>query len=121
MRKSPGTPLESIRNIGPATGAAMRAAGIADAESLRAMGADAAYARLLASGTRPHFIGYYVLVMALQGRPWNDARGPEKNALRKRFDALRAEAAQTLPDGDAPPPKLAAALDALGVREAPRG
>ena len=29
--------------------------------------------------------------MALQGRPWNDCKGAEKAALRKRFDALKAE------------------------------
>lgn len=52
------------------------------------MGADEAYRRLLESGSRPHFIGYYVLVMGLQGRPWNDCKGEEKKALRRRFDAL---------------------------------
>ena len=64
-------------------------AGIPDAETLRALGPDAAYARLLAHGTQPHFIGYYVLVMALQGRPWNDCKGEEKKALRIKFDALK--------------------------------
>ena len=54
------------------------------------MGADAAYLRLIESGTQPHFIGYYVLVMGLQGRPWNDCKGEEKKALRKRFDTLCA-------------------------------
>ena len=58
-------------------------AGITSAEELREIGADAAYARLLQTGTRPHFIGYYVLVMALQGRPWNDCKGKEKEELRK--------------------------------------
>ena len=82
--------LTSIPNIGPATAQALRAAGVPDAETLRAMGADAAYAALLRAGNRPHFIGYYVLHMALQGRPWNDCRGPEKAALRRRFDALVA-------------------------------
>lgn len=84
-------PISSIRNLGPAMEAAFAAAGIHSAEELRAMGADAAYARLLRSGTRPHFIGYYVLVMGLQGRPWNDCKGAEKTALRKRFDAIKAE------------------------------
>lgn len=64
--------------------------GINTAEELRDIGADAAYARLLEAGTKPHFIGYYVLHMALQGRPWNDCKGEEKKALRKRFDALKA-------------------------------
>ena len=67
-------------------------AGIHSAEALRTLGPDAAYARLLKSGTKPHFIGFYVLVMGLQGRPWNDCKGDEKKALRKRFDAIKAEA-----------------------------
>ena len=29
--------------------------------------------------------------MALQGRPWNDCKGEEKKALRKRFDAIKAQ------------------------------
>ena len=51
---------------------------------------DEAYARLLRAGTKAHFIGYYVLVMGLQGRPWNDCKGDEKKALRQRFDAIKA-------------------------------
>ncbi|WP_149586964.1 TfoX/Sxy family protein [Tabrizicola flagellatus] len=83
-------PVSSIPNLGPASEAAFARAGITTAEQLRELGADAAYRRLLDSGTRPHFIGYYVLVMGLQGRPWNDCKGNEKKALRKRFDALCA-------------------------------
>jgi hypothetical protein len=85
------TPVSSIRNLGPAFEQSCARAGIHSAEELRALGADAAYAQLLRHGTRPHFIGYYVLVMALQGRPWNDCQGDEKKALRKTFDALKAE------------------------------
>lgn len=84
------TPISSLRNLGPATESAFQRAGIASAEELRALGADAAYARLLAAGERPHFIGYYVLHMALQGRPWNDCKGAEKAALRESFDRLVA-------------------------------
>ncbi len=69
---------------------AFNAAGIMTAEELREMGADAAYKRLLENGNRPHFIGYYVLHMALQGRPWNDCKGDEKKALRTTFDALKS-------------------------------
>lgn len=100
--------LTRIRNIGPATARALIAAGVPDAAALRAMGADAAYAALIASGERPHFIGYYVLHMALQGRPWNDCKGAEKAALRARFDALV---------GDRRPlTALEAALDQIGLR-----
>ena len=84
------TPIRSIRNLGPAAEAAFARAGIASAEEVRALGADAAYAALLKAGERPHFIGYYVLVMGLQGRPWNDAGPNEKAQLRARFDALKA-------------------------------
>ncbi|MCB1360752.1 MAG: TfoX/Sxy family DNA transformation protein, partial [Rhodobacteraceae bacterium] len=52
------TPISTIRNLGPATQEAFARAGISSAESLRALGADAAYARLLGAGERPHFIGY---------------------------------------------------------------
>ncbi|GHC58520.1 hypothetical protein GCM10007315_22760 [Gemmobacter tilapiae] len=77
------------------------------AEELRDMGADAAYLRLLQSGGAPHFIGYYALVMGLQGRPWNDCKGEEKKALRLRFDALKAELA--------PANAIESALNELGV------
>ena len=61
------SPVSSIPNLGPASELAFQRA-----------------------GSRPHFIGYYVLVMGLQGRPWNDCKGDEKKALRKRFDTLCA-------------------------------
>ena len=86
-------PLTAIRNIGPAQAAALTRVGITTATRLRELGADAAYRCLLADGTRPHFIMYYVLHMALQGRPWNDCKGAEKDALRIQFDAIKAEGA----------------------------
>jgi DNA transformation protein and related proteins len=102
-------PVSSIRNIGPATEAAFARAGIHTADELRDLGPDEGYRRLLATGTQPHFIGYYVLVMALQGRPWNDCKGDEKKALRVRFDALRAGVTA------APLSELEKALNILGV------
>ncbi len=104
-------PVSSIRNLGPAYESACARAGIDSAEEVRALGADATYARLLANGMKPHFIGYYVLVMGLQGRPWNDCRGDEKKALRIRFDALKAR------HHDADRSAFEAALDAIGVIE----
>ncbi|MCK8483918.1 TfoX/Sxy family protein [Aliiroseovarius sp. S2029] len=88
-------PVSSIRNLGPASDAAFARAGIHSADELRDMGADETYRRLLAAGSRPHFIGYYAMVMGLQGRPWNDCTGKEKAELRARFDALKAEIGQT--------------------------
>lgn len=109
-------PVTTIRNVGPAMAASFARAGLTSAEAIRDLGADAAYARLLSVGDRPHFIAYYALVMGLQGRPWNDCRGAEKTALRARFDALVAGMVAV----DAPPPGIESALDALGVGDPAR-
>lgn len=102
-------PVSSIRNLGPAYQAACTKVGINSAQALRDIGADKAYAMLLKSGMKPHFIGYYVLVMGLQGRPWNDCKGKEKAALRVRFDAIKVSSF------DQDRSKFEAALDAIGV------
>lgn len=105
------TPVSSIRNLGPAFEQACTDAGITSAEALRALGPDAAYVKMLNAGSKPHFIGYYVLVMALQGRPWNDCKGAEKAALRKKFDALKATAKADPLSG------IDRMLDEIGVRK----
>lgn len=110
-------PVSSIRNLGPASDASFARAGITTAEQLRELGPDIAYERLLLSGARPHFIGYYAMVMGLQGRPWNDCQGKEKTELRARFDTICARARET--GGSAPSPALAAELDRIGVRLTP--
>jgi len=107
-------PVSSIPNLGPASEAAFARAGIHSAQDLRALGADEAYRRLLLSGSQPHFIGYYVLVMGLQGRPWNDCQGEEKKALRVKFDAIKASLAGTKEKGRS---DLEAALSFFGVVE----
>lgn len=101
--------LTSVRNIGPAMAEAFRKAGIRDADTLRTLGTDAAYRKLLESGHRPHFIAYYVIEMGLQGRPWNDCTGAEKAALRARFDRLKADA------WDPADSAFEAAMDAIGI------
>lgn len=107
-------PVSSIPNLGPASEAAFARAGIHSAEEIRQIGADEAYRRLLLSGTPPHFIGYYVLVMGLQGRPWNDCNGEEKKVLRRRFDGIKASILGTSEKGRS---DLEAALQFLGVVE----
>ncbi|MDA8587293.1 TfoX/Sxy family protein [Rhodobacteraceae bacterium] len=101
--------VSAIRNLGPASDAAFARAGITTADQLRALGADPAYTQLLAAGSKPHFIGYYSLVMGLMGRPWNDCRGAEKADLRKRFDAICAAS----PKRENNP--IEAILDEIGV------
>jgi len=104
-------PVSSIRNLGPAYEAACARAGIHSAQHLRELGADASYALVLKTGMKPHFIGYYVLVMGLQGRPWNDCKGQEKADLRVRFDTIKARAF------DKGRSDLETALNAIGVIE----
>ena len=106
--------ISTIHNLGPAMEEAFAKVGITSAEELRALGTDAAYERLLRNGVRPHFIGYYVIEMGLQGRPWNDCKGKEKEALRKRFDGIKARA------HDKGRSELEAALDMIGVVERKR-
>ena len=69
----------------------LNSAGIPTAEAWRACGTDEAYRRLLCSIVRQHFIAYYVMKMALQGRPRSDCQGAEKAALHRVFDALFAK------------------------------
>lgn len=102
-------PISTLRNLGPAMEQAFAAVGIDTVGQLRALGSDAAYARLLRGGTRPHFIAYYVVDMALQNRPWTDCQGEEKAALRRRFDALKSANPDT--DRDT----FEAMMDAIGI------
>ena len=106
-----GTALETLRNIGPSTANALRNAGILDAETFLALGANEAARKLMGAGDRPHFIVYYVLHMTVQMRPWNDCKGAEKAALRARYDALVAA-----PSTDGMPRALEDELDRLGLR-----
>ena len=104
-------PVSDIPNLGPASEEGYARAGIHSAEELIALGADEAYLRLMRAGARPHFIGYYALVMGLQGRPWNDCRGKEKTELRKRFDSLK----RAIGKDDKGRLRLEAALDEIGL------
>lgn len=90
-----GRPVTTIRNLGARMAEAFARVGITTAEELEAMGADAAYARLLASGHRPHILAFQAVALGLEGRHWNSAEAPEKAALRARFDALRAGASRS--------------------------
>jgi len=106
-------PVSSIRNLGPAVEAMFARVGVTTAEQLRELGADEGYRMVLENGVRPHFIGYYALVMGLQGRPWNDCQGVEKANLRKAFDQLVAETRDAKKKGRS---DIETALDKLGVR-----
>lgn len=107
-------PVSTIRNLGPAVEAACARAGIHSAKTLRDLGADAGYAVLLSSGMQPHFVGYYAMVMGLQGRPWNDCHGDEKAALRIRFDHIKS-ASQAIVTHQNSDDRMDRALAEIGV------
>jgi hypothetical protein len=87
---------------------AFAAAGIETAEEIEALGADAGYARLIAAGSRPHFMAYLALALGLQGRGFGDLAPEEKAALRARFDAI-------VGPGGREAAGIEAILDRLGV------
>ncbi|MDA5094493.1 TfoX/Sxy family DNA transformation protein [Aliiroseovarius sp. KMU-50] len=109
-------PVSSIRNLGPASDEAFARAGIDSADELRNLGPDEAYFRLLDAGHSPHFIGYYAMVMGLQGRPWNDCQGKEKAALRKRFDKIKTRVAAGVMSDLAHDAAFEKIMDEIGVR-----
>lgn len=110
MKNKPST----IRNIGPAGDTFYGRAGITTAEEIHDLGPDEAYFRALSAGGTAHFIGYYAMVMGLQGRPWNDCQGDEKKALKARFEAIKARVKEEQSGG--PSGKMERELDALGIR-----
>jgi hypothetical protein len=85
----------TIRNLGPASDEFYGRAGIDTAEKLRELGADEAYYQALVAGGSAHFIGYYAMVMGLQGRPWNDCKGSEKETLKARFATIKSRLKST--------------------------
>ncbi|MEM9430001.1 MAG: TfoX/Sxy family DNA transformation protein [Pseudomonadota bacterium] len=100
--------MTALPNLGPKTAAAFARAGLTSAEDIRALGADRAYARLLAAGEPPHFMAFLALVLGLQGRPLRDLPAAERAALRPRFDAVVFDAG----DGTS---EIEAVLNRLGV------
>ncbi|MCR9086702.1 MAG: TfoX/Sxy family protein [Rhodobacteraceae bacterium] len=103
-------PITTIRNLGPAMAAQFARADIHDADTVRELGADAAYARLLAAGHRAHFMAFTALVLGLQGRGFRDLDPSEKPPLRARFDAIKDAAGPSDPATD-----VDAALAEIGV------
>ena len=109
-------PVSSIRNLGPMAIESYARAGITTAQQMRDLGADAAYLKHLQNGGFAHFIGYYSLVMGLQGRPGRDCQGSEKAALQAKFNTLKKQA-KDRPSKEQDRLALEAALDRIGVVE----
>lgn len=103
--------VSTIRNLGPKVEQMFARAGIHTAEEIFELGAEESYRRLLKSGVRPHFIGFYCIYLGLQNRPWTDLSPEEKSGLRKTFDDLVAGARTEFGDRSA----IEAELNILGV------
>ena len=80
-------PVSTIRNLGPRSEEAFARAGLHSADQVRAIGADAAYARLLATGTRPHFIGYGSC-LAEHSREWHKALFCNEKQVLEKFQTF---------------------------------
>ena len=104
----------SIRNLGPAADVFYGRAGIYTAQELHDLGPDKAYQQALLAGGKPHFIGYYAMVMGLQGRPWNDCRGKEKADLKQRFMNIKASISPVTSSANA----IEETLDIIGTGKA---
>ncbi|MEL6481469.1 MAG: TfoX/Sxy family DNA transformation protein [Pseudomonadota bacterium] len=123
-------PVNAIRNLGTGMAAAFARAGITKAAEIEALGADGAYAKLIAAGERPHILAFQAVALGLEGRHWNSAEAAEKAALRQRFDALRrgeapAPARKAAPsrgrqDGQRLSAEMEAQLDSLGLPAQPK-
>lgn len=85
MTTSESTPLESLPNIGPSLASALRDVGIRDAETLRAVGALAAWDDLYAAGRFHCLTSLMAVAGAVEGVPkrvLDDATRQELRAHR---------------------------------------
>jgi DNA transformation protein and related proteins len=84
------TPLRELRNIGEVVASELEAAGIADAESLRAAGSVAAALRLRSAGFDVCRSKLGGLEGAIRDIRWCDIPGEERRALWERLEELTA-------------------------------
>jgi DNA transformation protein len=89
--------LEDVVNIGPALAHDLRAIGVADLESLRAVGAQEAWVRMHAAGCQDCLSSLLALEGAVRGVQWmqisSDDRDAVVTAARAKLDAAAPAAA----------------------------
>ncbi len=85
-----GTPLESLPHIGPALASGLRDVGIADAETLRAVGALAAWDELYDAGRFHCLSSLSALAAAVAGMPRSTLDPLVKDDLRAHHRASTA-------------------------------
>ncbi|QQS00182.1 MAG: TfoX/Sxy family DNA transformation protein [Austwickia sp.] len=86
MTASSSTPLESLPNIGPALAEALRDVGIGDAETLRAVGALAAWDDLYAAGRFHCLTSLMSVAAAVDGVPKRVLDERTRTVLRRHHE-----------------------------------
>jgi DNA transformation protein len=73
--------LEDVVNIGPALAHDLRAAGVADLDALRAIGADEAWVRMHAAGCHDCLSSLLALEGAVRGVLWMQISADDRDAV----------------------------------------
>lgn len=80
--------LQDMRNLGPVSEEWLCQAGITSVEELSAVGAVAAYRKVVALGVKPSLNLLYAIDGALLDVPWNHLPAGERERLLMEVDAL---------------------------------
>ncbi len=81
------TPIEDLPNLGPVTRRWLADVGIEDEDTLREVGAVAAYVRLRFAQGRVSLNALYAMHAALRGIPWTALGEDERAELRRAAEA----------------------------------
>lgn len=87
-----GPPLESLKNLGPASAAWLREAGIHTREQLARLGPVEAFLRVQQTGRQPSVNLLYAMAGALAGCRWDRLPEGTRGALLMELDAREADA-----------------------------
>ncbi|MFO0877432.1 MAG: TfoX/Sxy family protein [Gemmataceae bacterium] len=81
-----GVPIQSLRNLGPASAGWLRAAGVNTVEDLKRLGPVAAYRVVLLQQPGASLNLLWALVAGLDDRDWRELSLTEKQRLRQLLD-----------------------------------
>lgn len=81
----------NLPNLGPASATMLAAAGIHDVDTLRALGAAAAYSAVRRAGARPSLNLLWALEGALSGRRWQDVAREDRLRLLLEVERLEGK------------------------------
>lgn len=82
--------LEDLPNLGPASAAMLRCAGIVDRHDLERLGAVKSFLAVELSGQKPSRNLLWAIAGALQGKRWNKLSRAQKSLLVDELNRLRS-------------------------------